>query len=616
MFRWFENLIEPFPRPEPETPPNSVFRFCRFYGRAVVWPLTAVALLSTAIAVLEVALIGFVGELVDWLATKSRATLLQEERATLVFYGALVLLVIPALVLLQSLFLHQSLMGNFPMLVRWQAHRYLMRQSLGFFQDEFAGRIATKLMQTSLAVREAVTKLLDIMVYVGVYFLSVVVMLGVADARLTLPLLIWLGVYVAVLWRLLPQLKAVSEQQADARSEMTGRIVDAYANVTTVKLFAHARREIEYARAGMDGFLQTVHPQMRLVTWLYVVVWTLNALMIFSVTALAIHLWLIEAISAGAIAVAITLCLRVNGMSQWIMWEVSGLFENVGIIRDGIQTLSRSIQVEDCDEAAELQVVDGRIEFRGVGFDYGDKGSVLEQLDLMVESGEKVGLVGRSGAGKSTMVNLLLRFYDVDDGAILVDGQDVRNVTQESLRANIGVVTQDTSLLHRSLRENIAYGRPDASEADVITAAQRARAWDFIERSNDSQGRVGLDAHVGERGLKLSGGQRQRIAIARVMLKDAPILVLDEATSALDSEIEIAIQDSLAALMQGKTVIAIAHRLSTIAAMDRLVVLDEGRILEQGSHQTLIERGGLYSDLWSHQSGGFIGTEYSGALAT
>ena len=613
MFSFFERLTTPFPNDPPQQPPRNFFAFCRYYSTGM-WPiLFAVSLLSATVAILEVSLFGYMGQLVDWFGSRDKASFIDEEWQSLVWMGAVVLIILPGLVILESMLTHQSLLGNFPMRIRWQAHRYLLGQSLSFYQDEFAGRVATKVMQTALSVRETVMKMMNLAVYISVYFVSVVVLVFTTDWRLAMPLLAWLVVYSLILRILLPKLKRVSQRQADARSIMTGRIVDSYTNIMTVKLFSHNKREEAYARESMDGFLQTVYPQMRLATVLQACVWASNSLLVFVTAALAIYLWIHGAVSPGDLAIAVSLSLRLNGMSQWIMWEVSSLFENIGTVQDGINSLAVEKSIEDKADASELSVSGGGIEFDKVHFSYKGKNeqviNVFDGLNLNIKPGEKVGLVGRSGAGKSTLVNLLLRFYDVQSGQIRIDGQPIDSVTQESLRHHISMVTQDTSLMHRSVRDNIIYGRMDASEQEMRHAASQAEADAFIQTLSDAKGRQGYDAHVGERGVKLSGGQRQRIAIARVMLKDAPVLILDEATSALDSEVEAAIQQCLNKIMQDKTVLAIAHRLSTIAQMDRLLVLDKGRIVEQGTHQELLQQKGIYAKLWEHQTGGFIGLD-------
>lgn len=607
MYRFFESLIKPFPPEAPRQPPNTLFAFCRYYARGTEPYLLLMAILTGAIAVMEVSLFGFLGQLVDWLNSHSPQDVFSEDKSKLFAMAAIVLLGLPLTVLLHALIMHQTLLGNFPMRIRWQAHRYLLGQSYQFYQDDFAGRIATKVMQTSLAVRETIMKLLDVLLYVLVYFSGIIVLLTTLDFRLAIPLVLWIMAYSALLYYFLPRLTKVSTRQADARSDMTGRLVDTYTNISTVKLFSHSNREAEYAKQGMEYFLSTVHPQMRLATALSSCVWAINALLIFSVAALSMWLWSNLAITTGAIAAAVGLVLRLNGMAQWIMWEVSALFENIGTAKDGLNTLSTACAVQDIANAQPLLPSKSNIDFKDISFHYGKGSGVIDHFKLHINAGEKIGLVGRSGSGKSTLVNLLLRFYDVESGSILIDGQNIAEVQQESLRAHIGMVTQDTSLLHRSIRENLLYGKPDATEADMIEAAKQAEAHDFILQLSDNQGRTGYDAHVGERGVKLSGGQRQRIAIARVLIKNAPILIMDEATSALDSEVEAAIQTNLNTLMQGKTVIAIAHRLSTIAALDRLIVLDQGKIVEQGSHAELIAQRGIYAQLWERQSGGFLG---------
>ncbi|WED23481.1 ABC transporter ATP-binding protein/permease [Vibrio sp. JC009] len=610
LFKLFEGFTKAFPDQEPTQPPKGIYAFCRHYTKGFEIPLLVMAVVATIAAIVEVALFGFMGQIVDLLSTSDPKTFFAENSSTLWGYGILLLVVMPVLITIYSLTIHQSLLGNYPMSVRWMAHRYLLKQSLSFYQDDFAGRVATKVMQTSLAVRETVMKMLDVFVYVSVYFTAIIVMLAQADWRLMAPMLIWLFAYVGIQIYFVPKLKQVSSEQAEARSMMTGRIVDSYTNIATVKLFSHSKRETEYAEEGMNEFLKTVHRQMRLVTGFNISVEIANYLLVFSIAGISIFLWMDSLITVGAIAIAVSLALRLNGMSKWIMWEVGGLFENMGTVVDGISTLSKPVSIEDKPDAKPIVVDQGAIEFDNVSFHYGEKEKgVLSNLNLKIKPGEKVGLVGRSGAGKSTLVNLLLRFHDVEGGQVKIDGQVISDVTQDSLRSKIGMVTQDTSLLHRSIRENILYGKPDATEEELLKATRQAQAHEFIETLSDPHGNIGYDAQVGERGVKLSGGQRQRIAISRVLLKDAPLLILDEATSALDSEVEAAIQESLYELMEGKTVIAIAHRLSTIAAMDRLIVLDKGQVVEEGTHQELIKGDGIYAQLWAHQTGGFISEE-------
>ena len=612
MFRWFEQRLDPYPADPPQMPPSGLWRFILHFSRGAKGYMLAMAACSAMIAVAEVVLFGYLGQLVDRLSGADRSGFWAAEGSRLVVMGAILMIGLPVLQVLFSLIMHQTLMGNMPQRIRWQAHRYLLRQSMSYFQDEFAGRIATKLMQTALAVREVAMKFMDVLVYVSVYFIGALILAASTDGWLALPFLGWGILYGLLLWWIIPRIAHISEAQADARAVMTGRVVDSYTNISTVKLFSHSSREEAYVRESMENFLTTVHGQMRLASVQNILLSTLNSALTFSVTALGLWLWASGKVEVGAVAVAVPLALRLGNMSHWIMWEFAGLFENIGTVRDGIGSLALPRMVTDARGAAVLKTDRGGVDFDRVTFRYGEvarpgRGAVLDDLSLTIAPGEKIGLVGRSGAGKSTLVNLMLRFHDLESGRILIDGQDIAQVTQESLRAAIGVVTQDTSLLHRSVRDNIRYGRPDAEESEIVAAAGKAHASEFIANLVDPNGRRGYDAHVGERGVKLSGGQRQRVAIARVLLKNAPILILDEATSALDSEVEAAIQENLNVLMEGKTVIAVAHRLSTIAAMDRLIVMDKGRIVEEGTHSQLLKRKkGIYASLWARQSGGFL----------
>ena len=606
MLSLFERLVDPFPDAAPARPPHGFFPFLWAATKGLRRWLIALTLLSAGIGVFEAWLFGVLGNVVDWLARVEPARLWDEERARLLALAA-VLTGSIALIALQTAVKHQAIAGNFPMRLRWNFHRLMLAQSMGFYQDEFAGRIATKVMQTALAVRDTWLIVTELIVFVVIYFATMLAVLGGFDAWLLVPFVGWLGLYVAALGYFVPRLGRLARMQADARSLMTGRMTDAYTNIATVKLFSHARREAGFARAAMGEFLGTVQQQMRLVTGFEIVNHALSMALIASTAGATLWLWTRGEVGVGAVAASTAMALRLNGISHWVMWEMASLFENVGTVQDGITTIARPHVVVDRPGAKPLVVTEGDIRFERVSFAYGGKGQVIDDLTLHIRPGEKIGLVGRSGAGKSTIVNLLLRFYDTEQGRILVDGQDIALATQDSLRAQIGMVTQDTSLLHRSVRENIVYGRPDATDEDMVAAARRAEAHEFVVGLVDPKGRQAYDAHVGERGVKLSGGQRQRVAIARVMLKDAPILLLDEATSALDSEVEAAIQQSLYRLMEGKTVVAIAHRLSTIAAMDRLIVLERGRVVEEGDHRTLLARDGLYARLWAHQSGGFLG---------
>jgi ATP-binding cassette subfamily B multidrug efflux pump len=611
LYRLFEKLLHPYPEAEPPELPKKFFSFVWACTAGLRGYLVLLAVLSAAISGWEAWLFAVLGQVVDWLTNSDPSSLWAQQRATMAGFAFFLFASVP-LIGFHTFVKHQTLAINFPLRLRWNFHRMMLGQSLSFYSDEFAGRITTKVMQTALAVREMLFTTTEVIIGIGVYFVTIVVLAGSFDMRLAMPFVGWLVLYgISCTW-FVPRLGRMGKAQADARAMMTGRITDAYTNISTVKLFSHTQREAGFARQAMTDFMTTGYRQMRLVSSFEIVNHALVVALIVASCGWGIWLWTQGEVGVGAVAAVTAMTLRVSGMSHWIMWEMASLFENIGTIQDGIATLTRPRQVLDRPDAKPLQVTRGEVRFENVRFGYGKPQPVIDNFTLTVRPGEKVGLIGRSGAGKSTLVNLLLRFYDIDGGRILIDGQDIATVTQDSLRASIGMVTQDTSLLHRSVRDNIVYGRPSATDEDMVRAARRAQAQGFIETLTDPHGRTGYEAHVGERGVKLSGGQRQRIAIARVMLKDAPVLLLDEATSALDSEVEAAIQASLAALMQGKTVIAIAHRLSTIMALDRLVVLDQGRIVEEGDHRSLLAQGGLYARLWSHQSGGFLGESSEG----
>ena len=605
IFSWFESRIDPYPEAAPKTPEKGLWRFIWSNIEGVRKWIAVLAVFTVGVGIMEALMFQFMGKVVDWLGAYTPQTLFVEKGHALIGMMAMVAF-FAVWIFFASCVRLQTLQGVFPMRLRWNFHRLMLGQSLGFYQDEFAGRVSAKVMQTALALRDVVMTVADMVVYVLVYFITSGVILSSFDAWLILPFICWMIGFAMIMRFLIPKLGKTAARQADARSLMTGRITDAYSNIATVKLFSHGAREAAYAKQSMEEFMVTVHAQMRLATLLHTCSFIVNSSLTVGTTALGIWLWYHGQVGVGAVATATAMALRVNGLSQYIMWESARLFENIGTVNDGMATLSKPHTILDKPHALPLKVTRGKIKFDHVDFSYEAGKPLLNGFNLNIKPGEKVGLIGRSGAGKSTIVNLLLRFYEPQSGTISIDGQSVDSVTQESLRAQIGLVTQDTSLLHRSVRDNIIYGRPDATEAEMISAAERAEAAGFIPNLSDAKGRRGYDAHVGERGVKLSGGQRQRIAIARVMLKDAPILLLDEATSALDSEVEAAIQESLDKMMEGKTVIAIAHRLSTIAAMDRLIVLDKGRIIEEGSHTELLEKQGLYAKLWAHQSGGFL----------
>ncbi|HFC6405810.1 TPA: ABC transporter ATP-binding protein [Neisseria meningitidis] len=605
IFSWFESRIDPYPEAAPKTPEKGLWRFVWSSMVGVRKWIAALAALTAGIGIMEALIFQFMGKIVEWLGKYAPAELFAEKGWELAAMAAMMVFSVVWAFAASNVRL-QTLQGVFPMRLRWNFHRLMLNQSLGFYQDEFAGRVSAKVMQTALALRDAVMTVADMVVYVSVYFITSGVILASLDSWLLLPFIGWIVGFASVMRLLIPKLGQTAAWQADARSLMTGRITDAYSNIATVKLFSHGAREAAYAKQSMEEFMVTVRAQMRLATLLHSCSFIVNTSLTLSTAALGIWLWHNGQVGVGAVATATAMALRVNGLSQYIMWESARLFENIGTVGDGMATLSKPHTILDKPNALPLKVSQGEIKFEHVDFSYEAGKPLLNGFNLTIRPSEKVGLIGRSGAGKSTIVNLLLRFYEPQSGTVSIDGQDISGVTQESLRAQIGLVTQDTSLLHRSVRDNIIYGRPDATDAEMVSAAERAEAAGFIPDLSDAKGRRGYDAHVGERGVKLSGGQRQRIAIARVMLKDAPILLLDEATSALDSEVEAAIQESLDKMMDGKTVIAIAHRLSTIAAMNRLVVLDKGRIIEEGTHAELLEKRGLYAKLWAHQSGGFL----------
>ena len=605
MFRWLERLVDPYPTKNLNQPlPTRFFPFVWQAAYGVRRYLLILVLCTAGAASFEALLYSKIGDLVNWLSKSQPDTFLEQHTSNLTLLS-IVLLANIFFASAQSLIKHQILYSNFPMRLRWRFHNLLMKQSLDFFHNDFAGRLSAKVMQTALAVREFWVILGDMLAYVLIYFITINIVLGAISPLLIIPLMVWLALFICAACYFIPRLSKISNAQADARAVMTGRITDAYTNIQTVKLFAHAGRESQYAKTSMKEFMVTVYKQMRLGAQYEISILLLSVVLYGGVLGTAIWLWMEGQAELGIIAATTAMVLKLNSIAEFMMWQTSALFENVGTIQDGMKTLGRKIAIEDKPGAKELQLNHGEIKFENVSFAYNDK-NVIDQFNLTIRPGEKIGIVGRSGAGKSTLIQLLLHFYHINQGRILIDGQDIDDVTQDSLRKNIALVTQDTSLLHRTVAENIKYGRPDATDEEMFEAVRKAKAEEFIPNLTDLRGKKGYEAYVGERGVKLSGGQRQRIAIARVFLKDAPILILDEATSALDSEVEAAIQNSLDDLMQGKTVIAIAHRLSTIAQMDRLIVLDQGRIAEQGTHDELVALNGIYAQLWQRQTGGML----------
>lgn len=611
MFRFFEELVDPYtPYQETDTPPKRLFPFLRAYAEpfhAVFW---VTGTLSVVVAAVEIWLISYLGRLIDILQGGTPSEVWADSGTELILVALFILTLRPAVHVLQVMLLNNTILPNFGTLVRWRAHRHVLRQSVGWFEDDFAGRIANRIMQTPPAAGEVVFQLFDAITFAIAYIIGAIILLGDADMRLILPLLVWLIPYLFLLAWVVRRIGPASEASSHARSVVTGRVVDSYTNIHSVKMFAHHDSEIAYAKDAIENARRTFQHEMRLYTLMDVVLMLLNGVLIVGVVGWAIWLWGGGTATLGVVAVATSLTLRLNAMSGWIMWAISNFFRELGVVAEGMQTIAQPVTLLDrtCNE---LQVTGGAVTVSDLSHHYGRAKGGLDRINLQIAPGEKVGLVGQSGTGKSTLVKLLLRFYDIEQGSIAIDGQDIANVTQDSLRRAIGMVQQDSSLLHRSVRENILYGNPDATEDQMIAAARQAEAHDFIIGLEDSEENRGYAARVGERGVKLSGGQRQRIALARVMLKDAPILLLDEATSALDSEVEAAIQQTLYGMMAGKTVIAIAHRLSTIAQMDRIIVMDQGRIIEDGTHDALLAQGGQYARFWARQSGGFLGQDAS-----
>lgn len=609
LYRRFERFINIFHDAPTDSPPSTVWSFYLYYLRQV-WPsFAALLVVGLASALIEVSLFSYLSRIIDMVNHSTPASLFRDNWPILLWMGAVALILRPIFIALHDMLVHQSISPSMTSMIRWQNHNYVLRQSLNFFQNDFAGRIAQRIMLTGSSLRDSAVQLVDAIWHVLIYAVTSLVLFAGADWRLMIPLILWMVAYSASLRFFVPRVKARSVVSSESRSKLMGTIVDGYTNIATIKLFAHSDLERQYAREAIQEQTEKTQNAGRMVTSMDLTLSALNGLLIVSTSGLALWLWSQSLISVGAIALATGLVIRLVNMSGWIMWVVNGIFENIGTVQDGLKTIAQPLSVQDALQAKQLKVTRGNIRFEDVRFDYGGGRQVINGFNLDIKPGEKIGLIGPSGAGKSTLVNLLLRLYDLNAGRIVIDDQDIAAVTQESLRSQIGMITQDTSLLHRSIRENLLYGRPDASEEELQLAIHRARADEFIPLLSDSLGRTGLDAHMGERGVKLSGGQRQRVAIARVLLKDAPVLIMDEATSALDSEVEAAIQESLESLMQGKTVIAIAHRLSTIAKMDRLVVLDKGGIAEMGSHHELLAQNGLYARLWQHQTGGFVGID-------
>ena len=610
MFSFFEGLIDPYAAyPVTDTPPTRLWPFLKDYIIAFRKVFAVTAVLSVLNAAMDVGLLWYLGRMIDLLGQGTPPEVWAAHGTEILAVAAGVFLLRPLVAGTNVALLHNTILTNFATMMRWRAHSHVMRQPVGWFESDFAGRIANRIMQAPPAAGDAVFQVFDMAAFASTTLVGAMIMLAGADIRLLVPLALWLVGYLALMRWTTVRAGPAATASSEARSAVTGRVVDSYANIHSVKLFAHKDQELTYAKEAIEKSRVTFQKEMRIVTTMDVTLTLLNGFMILGVAGLALWLWYHGQATLGVVASAVALVLRLTNMTYWIMWATMNLVQNLGTVLEGMQTIAQPVTLVDVPAAPDLTFQKGRIEIDAVSHHYGRGSGGLQSVSLTVNPGERIGLIGRSGSGKSTLVKLMLRFYDAEEGRILIDGQDIAGVTQDSLRAQIGMVQQDSSLLHRSVRENILYGRPDASEEDLIAAAKQADAHDFILTLRDPKGNIGYDAQVGERGVKLSGGQRQRVALARVILKNAPILILDEATSALDSEAEALIQDALFGVMKGKTVIAIAHRLSTIAAMDRIVVLDQGHVVEQGKHAALLAQGGLYAQFWARQSGGFLGSD-------
>ena len=610
MFRFFENLVDPYcAYPQTDTPPTKLWPFMRAYSKPFKQVFVWTAVTSIVVALVEIGLIYYMGWVFDALSGDP-AQVWQNHGAFLIALALFILVLRPGLHVVNVLLMNNTILPNYGTLFRWRAHRHVLRQSVGWFENDFAGRIANRIMQTPPAAGEAVFQVFDAITFSLAYLLGAWVLLAQADLRLSVPLLGWFLLYGALIRWTIKRVGPASKASSDARSTVTGRVVDAYTNIHSVKMFAQGNEELGYAKTAIEATRQTFQVEMRISTLMEIGLVVLNGLLIVGVVGWALALWMQGEASIGVVAAATALTLRLNAMTGWIMWALSSFFRQLGVVSEGMETISQPIEMVDTSRAQPLTITEGKVEVQGLSHHYGRQSGGLSDVSFTIRPGEKIGLVGRSGAGKSTLLKLLLRFYDIEAGQIMIDGQSVSDVTQDSLRGQIGMVQQEGALLHRSIRDNILYGRADAGDQAMIQAARQAKAHEFILNLQDLEGRTGYDAHVGERGVKLSGGERQRISLARVVLKNAPILLLDEATSALDSEVEAAIQQTLYQMMTGKTVIAIAHRLSTIAQMDRILVMEQGRIVEDGTHADLLAKRGLYAGFWNRQSGGFIDIDF------